>query len=151
MVEARLAQPAAQLVTPRTTYILDANGRALFDKKLGSANFDFTALPSITDPSGQQIRYGSTALTSQQVVYVYVISAQLAAKKLGIESMTLQAGGQELDVRVQGLGYIVKFNFGADSRQSVGAYLATKERLEADRAGTSEYIDVRLPERVYVK
>ncbi len=151
VVQTRLAKPALQLVTPRVTYILDANGRALFDKKLASPDYDFSSLPSVTDASGHQVRLNKSALTSQQVSYVYSLSSQLTAKKLGIESMTLHAGAQELHVRLQGLGYVVKFNFGAEPRQSVGAYLATKERLDSDRAGVGEYIDVRLPERVYVK
>ncbi len=151
VVEVRLSQPALQLVTPKASYILDANGRVLFDKKSGAPSFDFGRLPRVSDDSDHTIRLGSPALTSQQVAYVYALSAQVSAKNLVIESLQLVSGGEELHMRLKGLNYLVKFSFRSDARQSSGAFLATKERLESDRAGTGEYIDVRIPERVYVK
>lgn len=151
IIEVKLAAPAALLATSEATYILDGNGRALFDENDARADFDTSKLPVITDSSGHEITLGAVALTSAQIIYANELLAQSAAKQLQPESMTLQAGGEELHVRFQKVTYTVKFSFGADSRQSFGTFLATRERLERERATVAEYIDVRIPERAYVK
>lgn len=150
-VSLRLAEPAIRLATPTAVYILDGSGRALFDEKEALPDFDTDKLPVITDPSGQQITLGKPALTRQQITYANQISSQASAKQMMSESMALEAGGEELHVRFKGARYLVKFSFGTDARQSFGAFLAARERLDQDRVAISEYVDVRIPERVYTK
>ncbi len=152
VVEVRLGSPAALLATPMITYVLDSNGRTLFDKSDAIPDFDASKLPVISDPSGHQITIGTSSLTSQQVMYANELIAQAGLRQLTTpESMTLQAGGEELHVRFPNQTYIVKFSFATEARQSFGTFLATKDRLERDRVGVAEYIDVRIPERAYVK
>lgn len=151
IIEIKLAAPAALLAASDKVHVLDSNGRVLFERNQAKPGFDMSKLPVIADPSGHQIVVGSIALTSSQILYAKVLISQAAAKQLQPESMTLSAGGEELHLRFQGIGYAVKFSFGADSRQSFGAFLATKERVEQERAEPAEYIDVRIPERSYVK
>jgi hypothetical protein len=151
VVEVTLAKPAALLVTPNETYVLDGHGRALFNTHDKAPLLDVSKLPAVTDQSGHQITLGKPGLTEDQVSYVRQLFLQSDAKQLSIESMTLQAGGGELYVKFTGVSYFVKFNFTADPRQSIGAYFAIKERLDQDHKTVGEYIDVRIPERVFVK
>jgi hypothetical protein len=151
VVEVRLAKPATLLVTTPATYVLDGQGKALFNIKDKAASLKTTDLPVITDSSNHEVSLGKPALTADQVSYIRQLYLQSAAKQLTIESMTLQAGGGELQVRYSGLNYFVKFNFAADPRQSIGAFFAVKERLTGENRPIAEYIDVRIPDRAFVK
>lgn len=151
IVEVTLAKPAALLATPQATYVLDGNGRALFNAKDKSSLLTIDTLPVVTDQSGHEITLGKPALTEEQISYVRQLFLQAADKKLSVESMALQAGGGELQVKFAGLSYFVKFNFEADPRQSIGAFFSIKDRLQQENKGVGEYIDVRIPDRVFVK
>ena len=151
IIEIRLAMPAALLVTPDSAYVLNDSGRVLFDKNNTKLDFDASKMPVINDPSGYRISLGTVALTSQQISYANELLAHAKARQLQTESMTLAAGGEELHVRFQTAAYLTKFSFGANGRQSFGAFVAAKERVDHDKLPVAEYIDVRIPERAYVK
>lgn len=146
-----LARPAALLSTGTHIYLIDDQGRALFDTTRNKPNFDTSDLPLLQDQSTLNIEVGRTALSRTQVAYIQEVRSQTEQKGLKIESMLMTSGGGELHVRFGGLPYFVKFNFFEDARKSTGTFLATKEKLEADNAKPVEYIDVRIPERAYVK
>lgn len=151
IVSLTMAEPVVRLATSETTYVLEGSGRAMFDEKTAQPEFNTASLPVITDLSGQPITLGKPALTRHQIAYASLIAGQSDTKQLPRDTMTLQAGGEELHIRFKGLSYTVKFSFGADARQSFGAFLATKEKLEQDKQTIGEYIDVRIPDRVYTK
>lgn len=151
VVRVVLATPAALLNTPNESYVLDGNGRTLFTKNSADPNFDSSELPVIDDPSGHKIEPGLPALTRQQITFAQELQRHAESKELNLETSTLAAGGEELHMRFSGLAYSVKFSFAANARQSFGAFLATKERVERDGVPISEYIDVRIPERAYIK
>lgn len=146
-----LARPAALLSTGTNIYLIDDQGRALFDTTRNKPSFDTSDLPLLQDQSTLNIEVGKTALSRTQVAYVQEVRAQTEQKGLKIESMLMVSGGGELNVRFGGLPYYVKFNFFEDARKSTGTFLATKEKLDADKSKPTEYIDVRIPERAYVK
>jgi hypothetical protein len=68
-----------------------------------------------------------------------------------IESLTLPSGLSELDVRIKGQGYYVKFNLLGDGREEAGAYLALKSHLDAGHITPRQYIDVRVEGKGYYK
>lgn len=146
-----LARPAALLSTGTHIYLIDDQGRALFDTTRNKPSFDTSDLPLLQDQSTLNIEVGKTALSRTQVAYVQEVRAQTEQKGLKIESMLMVSGGGELNVRFGGLPYYAKFNFFEDARKSTGTFLATKEKLDADKSKPTEYIDVRIPERAYVK
>lgn len=150
-IELTLAKPTAKLVTPQTTYLLDENGIALFEQKYASANLDTSSLLTINDSSGQGIQPGKPALTAQQFDFIREVIGQTEAKGLKPRSFELSSGGTELDVKFDGISYFVKFNFQEDARQSSGAFIALHNQLQRDHVTPSSYVDLRIPDKAFVK
>lgn len=151
VIEVTLSTPSLILNSGNGSYLIDEKGRAVLDIARESKNLDTSNLARVNDQSTTEIRAGKPALTSGQVDFIHEIIGQAGAKQLEAETMNLLAGGGELDVKFQNSSYIVKFNLYENARKSVGTFLATKEQLDRDRIKPSEYIDVRVPERAYVK
>lgn len=151
IVEVTLAKPIAQLVTSDKTYILDEEGRALFEREFASPDFDTSSLLTINDNSGHQIQLGKPALTENQIIYIREVIGQTSAKGLNAHSFTLSQGGTAMDVRFEGYDYFVKFSFFADARQSSGAFIAVQDQLKKTGASPGQYIDLRVPSKAYVK
>lgn len=150
-VELSLASPIARLVTPQTTYLLDEDGTALFEEKYASKDLDTSSLLTINDSSGEGIEPGKPALTQQQFNFIREVIGQTKAKGLKLRSFELTGGGTELDVRFEDLGYFVKFSFLADPKQSSGAFTALRNQLQRDHVLPKQYVDLRIPEKAFVK
>lgn len=147
VVNIQLAQPTVRLVTPKGSYVLDGEGRALFDANQKSSELDLSSLIPLHDNSGHNIEIGKPAVTTEQIAYIREVMGQFEAKSIGIKEMTLASGGVELQVRPDDVNYFIKFSFYSDPRQSSGAYIALRE----DGIAARQYIDVRIPDRGFVK
>ncbi len=147
-------QPAKPVLLFRATngsiFVLDKQGRAVMDAALLHRP-DKLGLPVIEDRSGLPVTAGSTALPSGNVAFITGVVGQLTAKKLKITSLTLPAGTSELDVRLEGVRYYVKFNLRGDARVEAGAFLAVKKHLERTHKTPQSYIDVRVDNRAYYR
>jgi hypothetical protein len=108
-------------------------------------------LPVVTDSSDTSIELGKQIVTTELVAFIEAVHAQLRAKDVLIEAYTLPSLANELHVRLVGKGYLVKFNTGADPKGQVGTFLVVQERLDSENKSPSEYIDVRVDERAYIK
>lgn len=151
VIDIELASPSIILETSSNRYLLDRDGRTLMDASRAQTKSVPANLPVVQDRTGVVIATGKPALTSDQVRYIYEIAGQSQSRGLMVSSMEILAGGGELDVRYEGLSYYVKFNLFEDARKSSGTFFAAKERLEQENKLPAEYIDVRVPERAYVK
>jgi hypothetical protein len=145
------AVPQMVFSTPSGQFILDSNGRAL------AAYTSHTHLPSdrsvpiVTDQTGATAEKGAVVLPSQSVQFITEVAAQLYAKQIKVDTWTLPVGGSELDVKVSGAPYFVKFNLQANAREEAGTFLATKSYLDGQHKTPSQYIDARVTGRVYYK
>ncbi|HEX5797061.1 MAG TPA: hypothetical protein VFX86_01575 [Candidatus Saccharimonadales bacterium] len=152
VVEIRLAKPTTKLITEDRVYILDEEGRALFEQKDASKQLDTESLLTIRDSSGQSIELGKPALAESQIGYIREIIGQMKAyKKLKPRFFLLSNGGTGLNVRFDGLSYYARFSFYADPRQSSGAFIALYEQFNREGTAPSEYVDLRIPEKAFVK
>lgn len=151
VVEFRLAKPTALVVSDEITYVVDGEGRALFNAKNKSDALDTASLPTVLDGTGAKVSLGKPLLSGDQVAYVREIYLQASAKNMQVESVELKAGGEELQVRFVSKNYNIRFNIQADARKSMGAYFAVSDKLIGEGSKPAEYIDVRIPERVFVK
>lgn len=144
------AEPKLILVSEGGMYLLDANGRALIS---GNQVTDLRELkvPIVNDESGIAIELGKIALPTNTVAFISEISGQLQAKELKLNSLVMPAGTYELHARLEGAGYYVKFNLQGSAREEVGAFLATKKKLDSEGKTPKEYIDVRVENRAYYK
>ena len=148
-------QPASPKLLLSTTdgsmYVVDNLGRALIVASQ-VPHLEKLGLPVVSDQSGLAVKPGSNVLPSTSVFFITEIVGQLRAKNLTITSLTLPAGTSELDVKIGGAPYTVKFNLRGDARAEAGAFLAVKQELETGgKAIPSSYIDVRVEDRVYYR
>lgn len=150
-VKLTVSKPQLLLSSGPDTYVLSTRGLAIINITKDRPEFKTDGLPFITDQSSTPIELGKPALTSVQTAFVTELVHQSTAKQFAIESMTMSAGGGELIVRYANVPYFIKFNLNEDARKSFGTYMATKEYLEVSNTNPAEYIDVRIPERAYVK
>ncbi|HUS26746.1 MAG TPA: hypothetical protein VMY99_05365 [Nevskiaceae bacterium] len=145
------AQPQIILsTTSGTSYVLDNGGRALI--AAGQIpHADKLQVPVVNDQSGLPVVAGRIALPSSTVAYITEVAGQLKAKNIQATTYTLPARTSELDIRVSGAPYTVKFNIQGSARQQAGAFIATKQLLDSQRKIPGQYVDVRVPDRVYYK
>lgn len=145
-----IAQPAFMVNGANTSFVLDNQGRALL-KASEVPNIDALHLTTINDQTSTQFHMGQRVLPTSQVAFMQAMTKQMKAKGVQVEAFTLPPKANELNMQVAGQKYYVKFNFLGDARLQAGAYLATKQKLEADKINPTEYVDVRVPERAYYK
>ncbi len=145
-------QPAKPALLLKTSdggvYIVDMAGRALISAsqvpKAQKLN-----LTLVEDQSGLQAELGHNILPSDNITFITEIVGQLNAKKLRVSSMMLPKATNELDIRIEGTSYLVKFNLRGDARAEVGAYLAVRQHLQDQGKVPSSYIDVRVDNKAY--
>ncbi len=150
-IHVTLSQPALLLKSGSDAYVIDNSGRTLLNTRQSSTVLAEDKLLTVNDISNTAIEVGKPALTSEQVAFILELRHQSEAKQLTVESASLLGGGGELTVRYAGYPYYVKYNLNEDARKSFGTFIATKEYVEKANTKPSEYIDVRIAERAYVK
>ena len=144
------AQPAMLLQSGNKTVVLDQNGRVIMDSQSLLPNVR-SKLTTVVDQSGLPPTLGKTVLAGTNVQYINTVVAQLAAKHLTVQKLTLPPQSQELDVYLAGLPYFVKFDFNTDAREAAGTFLAVKANLDSQSKTPTSYVDVRISGRAYYK
>lgn len=145
------ARPALLLKGPDgAVFILDDSGRAIMNAaKVPQAGK--LGLVVVEDQSGLPLDLGKSVLPSDDIAFITEVQGQLKAKNLKIVAMVLPPGTSELDVRIEGKPYMVKFNLRGDARAEVGSLLAVKQHLERENKTPGSYIDVRVDNRAYYR
>jgi hypothetical protein len=147
-------QPALPALLIKTAnggvYILDTAGRAMINAS-ETTRIDRLALPVVEDQTGLPVSLGKGVLPSNDVAFIREVVGQLEAKKLSITGVVLPKGSGEVDVRIEGVPYIVKFNLRGDARAEAGAYLAVKKYLDREHKTPGTYVDVRLDNKAYYR
>ncbi|HEY1063724.1 MAG TPA: hypothetical protein VGE30_00315 [Candidatus Saccharimonadales bacterium] len=149
----RANAPAFVLQTNSGTFVVDSGGTALIARD-AARDSAVAKLPIITDQTGLQAGVGKQVLSSRETTFIRTVIDTLAAKDVKTSSLVLPAhAAQELDVRVEGKPYVIKFNMHETStaRQQAGTYLATSSNLAKQNITPAEYIDVRVLGRAYYK
>lgn len=150
IVEIATVQPVLALSVQNGLFIVASNGKAVAAANEAKDTV-LKTLPVVTDNSGVSLQTGKAALTKDTVAFIQHLVAQLQAQKLAVQTLNLPVAPSELDARLEGLPYYIKFNSLADVRQQVGAFLVVKQRLEGERTVPTEYIDVRVEEKVFYR
>lgn len=150
VIRIAVVQPAILLVSNGNLAVIAGNGQAVASgPSLNGAALK--TLPRVQDDSGLRVQVGGSALPAAQVSFIQGLVAQLNAQKISVQSLTLPAAANQVDVRLQGQPYFLKFNTTLDARQQVGAFLATKQKLDSEHITPAEYIDFRVEEKVFYK
>lgn len=140
--------PKLILVAKSGMFVLDINGRALISGNQ-VAKLTELGVPVVNDESGIHIDPGNVALPKDTVAFISEVVGQLKAKQLTVASMMLPAGTNELHVKIDKIGYSVKFNLHGDAREEAGTFLAVKQYLESVRKTPGSYVDVRVENKAY--
>jgi hypothetical protein len=145
-------QPALLMTSSATggVFLVDDSGRAVMEAMDVAASVK-QKLPVVQDESGLPIVAGKSALPSDNIAFITEVVGQFAAKNLKITAMVLPVGASELDVRIEGAPYMVKFNLRGDARAEVGTFLAVKQHLEREGKTPGSYIDVRVDNKAYYR
>jgi hypothetical protein len=145
------AIPQLVLATPHGQFILDSSGRALAEATPDTPMPKDRAVPTVIDQSGIDVRKGDVVLPSKSVAFIADVAAQLYAQKIEADTWTLPAQSSQLNVKMKGVPYFVKFNLQADGREEAGSYIAVRKELEGKREIPAHYIDVRVSGRAYYR
>lgn len=145
-------QPARPALLLKTSdggvYVVDMAGRALINASQAS-KAQKLKLMLVEDQSGLQTELGRTILPSDVVAFITEVVGQLKAKNIHTTSIVLPRATNELDIRLEGSPYIVKFNLRGDAREEVGAYLAVRKHLQDRSEVPASHIDVRVDNKAY--
>jgi hypothetical protein len=144
------AEPKIILLSKGGMYLLDGNGRALIAGNQVQ-QLNKLHISVVTDESGLPVKLGKVALPRATVQFISEVAGQLQAKHTAITAMNLPAGTNELQVRIEGAGYYIRFNLHGKAREGVGSYLAVRQYLQDTHKTAGEYIDVRIENKVYYR
>lgn len=143
--------PTLELITTNGAFYINAEGKVLARTTEVSKN-QVPTLGLVHDEAGSSVSAGTVVLPSTETAFLSQLFSQLQANNVPIQSITLpRQGANEADVHIVGQNYYIKFLITNDVRQSVGTYIATKAKLDKDGVVPSEYIDVRVEEKVFYK
>ncbi|HSX23842.1 MAG TPA: hypothetical protein VLE74_01960 [Candidatus Saccharimonadales bacterium] len=145
------AVPTLQLVSGNGSFYVDGSGKVMARTTELTQN-ELKDVPLVRDESGQSAEAGKIVIPGPEAAFLQKLFAQLQAQNIPVLSITLPANAaNEADIRITNQQYFVKFSVDNDARQAVGTYLAAKAKLDAEHAAPSEYMDVRVPEKVFYK
>jgi hypothetical protein len=153
LIHVQPARPALVLAAANGSYILNKDGRVLAMKENLPPNNKLSGVPFVTDQSSLRVKLNQQALTGDDIKFIRTIIAQLSAKGIKYDSLVLPAGSRQLDVKITGKPYFVKFNLQDVSKvqEQAGTYLATEKELAKRGITPAQYIDVRLEGRAYYR
>ena len=142
------AQPQLLLTAQSKVYVLDRRGTVIMlANDLNSLTRQ--SLPVVNDQSGLSVSVGKTVLPAEDIQFITTVLAQLKAKQVTAQTITLPTTAHEVDIKPADQPYFVKFNVDTDAREAAGSYLAAKQKLEQTQSVPAQYIDVRVSGRAY--
>lgn len=150
VVQAQPQRPALILTTGDTAYAVDQNGRIGIEATQVPTSVR-ESLAVLQDQSGVELTQGQHALSRASTQFVADVFYQLQAAKISVRSMVLTNSPDEMHIRIKDKPYFIKFNLRGSSRAQAGTYLATAKKLQQDNHAPKEYIDVRVPGKVFYK
>jgi hypothetical protein len=103
------------------------------------------------DKTGLTLQTGSFVLPANHVQFIKDIDFQLNRANIEVDHVLFPPRPNELLVYPKGVGYYVKYNMVADAREQAGRHIALSRYMHRQNKKPNVYIDVRVPERAYVR
>jgi len=139
-----LSEPVFILQQGSHRYTLSASGY------ITGAAVAANSLPLVQDDTSEQVTVGKQLLPQSNVQFMKTVQYQFEQAKIKVTALILPANkAYEIDARLEGKPYVVRYNLQEDALQQSGAAIATIEQL--GKTVPTSYLDVRVPERVYYK
>jgi len=149
VVHIAVSSPAFILGSTSGAYYISADGKPLV--RVSEVESPLSNIITVTDETSLPVTIGKQILPTDTVSFISDVIRQLQATSIPIQSVTLPQEANELQVRIVGEPYVIRYNTLGDARTETGTFLAVKKRLEGSREAPKEYIDVRVEERAYYK
>ncbi len=143
---AHVRQPALLLATTTNIFVVDGSGKVVVDANALPSSAKEKLL-SVKDQSGLAVSVGAQVLTSETVAFIKEMAHQFTEKQMVITEVVLPTTPNEVDIRIKDLKYFVRADTMGNARLQAGAFFAVKDSGVAP----SEYVDVRVEEKVFYK
>lgn len=141
-----IAAPTFNFSSHNNLYIVGSNGVvAGLSSQLAGAS----KLPTVIDQSGFGAEPGKQVLGTESITFINSLLAQTHHAGVKVQSLTLPAAAQELDLRAENQPYYVKFYLGGDVLNQAGQYLAAKHKFDSGNSQPEQYLDVRVVGKIY--
>jgi cell division septal protein FtsQ len=150
-------QAKVQLLISKPAFLIANDSKAYVISEQGIAVNESAQLPklpklvSVNDQTGFKTRVGQQVLSSQQVHFINEVILQLQAAHVPVSNLTLPPLAQELDLRTTDQLYYVKFYLGGDAQIQAGQLLASRHNFAQANQQPAEYLDVRVPGKIFYK
>lgn len=145
------AKPQLKYISTSGSFYVSSSGYVLANSTAIKEN-TILGLPEVHDETDLKSEPGKQILTEVEVRYLNQLHRLLTGQNLKVKSMSLpKNAANEVDIRLEGVGYYIKFSTLGDVRQGVGSYLVVKSKLDAEGKIPQQYVDVRVDEKVFVK
>ena len=143
-----IAPPTFNFSSHDNLYVVGSNGvvTGLSSRLAGASK-----LPDVIDQSGFAAAPGKQVLGTEAIAFINTLLTQCQRAGVKVQSLTLPATAQELDLRVQNQPYFVKFYLGGDSLNQAGQYLAAKHKFDSEDLQPEQYLDVRVAGKIYYR
>lgn len=143
-----ISAPAFKLTNHQGSYIIDSQGVAVAESnELPSIKSQVT----VQDQTDFQIQVGQQVLNSEGVTLINNLLSQLKQSKIPVAALSLPPRAQEMDLKTADQAYYVKFYLGGDSQSQIGQFLAARHQFSKSGKQPNEYLDVRVPGKIFYK
>jgi hypothetical protein len=161
-VNISLSVPLAIVMNGSQEGVVDSSGR-LVTRDINSLTLDTSgnSLPKLRFSSPlDTFSAGTVLLTTTEIELLQLIMSELqnsdimiagAAKPLQVSEFLFNVSDGQLEVRFTGNPFYVKYSIYSDVRVQVGTMLQAFRLLGREGQPPTSYIDVRVPEKVYIK
>lgn len=143
-----VSTPSLFLTTGSETYVIDSRGHAVAKK---SELPKLRNLPVVQDRSDFVVASGQRILSSSSVEFIDLLVSQCRRTGIEIDSLTLPTLAQELDLKTKDSNYFVKFLTSSEPMQQIGQFLAARQQFQTSGERPTQYLDVRVPGKIYHK
>jgi cell division septal protein FtsQ len=144
----QISSPSFILTSSSGSYVVDSQGVAV------AKTSDFNGahnLLAVEDQSGFDAGVGKQVMSAGAVNFINTLANQSKHANVNISTLTLPKTAQELDLRTKDRPYYVKFYLGGDSLLQAGQFLATRHQFDTSNTQPAEYLDVRVPGKIFYK
>ena len=148
VIRLNVAAPSFVLKNSDTLYVIDSEGKVVGR----AANFPQAKnLPALTDVLGSSASLGKQVISSSSVTFIETLILQLKHGNVPVGSLELPQAAQELRLRTADRPYFVKFYLDGDPLRQSGQFLAARHNFDSKGQQPAEYLDVRIPGRIFYK
>lgn len=150
IVQIKTAEPVFLLAsTNGATYYIDSDGQAVI--RPGDLERPLSGVVTVRDASAIDVTARAQVVPTATVAFVQDVTRQFADKSIAIDYIELPAVAYELRVKPKDDNHYVKFYLEEESRVQIGTYFAAREQIASNALTVNEYVDARIPGRLFVK